>query len=80
MMCHATVGIHEDGCTDAVKIYNNATATMNPRGHTRVLDYFRDYRLVEPGLVLVPRWRPEEPVDPDLRPIGFYGGVARKDG
>ena len=41
---------------------------------------FRDYRLIEPGLVLVPEWRPDEPADPDLPPIGFYGGVARKDG
>lgn len=80
ILSHATVDIHGDGRTDAVKIYNNATASMNPRGHARVLDFFRDYRLIEPGLVLVPEWRPDEPVDPDLPPIGFYGGVARKDG
>jgi hypothetical protein len=80
ILSHATLDIHEDGRTDAVKIYDNASATMNPRSHTRVLDFFHDYRLIDPGLVLVPRWRPDEPVDPDLPPIGFYGGVARKDG
>jgi len=80
ILSHATVDIHGDERADAVKIYNNAAASLNPRNHARVLDLFRDYRLIEPGLVLVPEWRPDEPADPDLPPIGFYGGVARKDG
>ncbi|KUN75777.1 SAM-dependent methyltransferase [Streptomyces griseoruber] len=81
ILSHATVDLFEEGGrTDAVKIYNSATASMNPRKHARVLEFFRDWTLLEPGLVLVPDWRPTEPVDPGLPPIGFYGGVARKDG
>ncbi|WP_427166707.1 SAM-dependent methyltransferase [Streptomyces sp. C1-1] len=80
VLSHATVDIHEDGRADAVKVYNGATATMNPRAHARVLDFFDGLTLVEPGLVLVPDWRPQEPPEADAPPIGIYGGVARKDG
>ncbi|MER8005158.1 SAM-dependent methyltransferase [Streptomyces sp. NPDC094149] len=80
VLSHATVDIHEDGRADAVKVYNNATATMNPRSHARVLDFFDGLTLVDPGLVLVPDWRPQEPAEAGAPPIGIYGGVARKDG
>ncbi|MBK3643976.1 SAM-dependent methyltransferase [Streptomyces sp. NPDC001260] len=80
VLSHATVDIHEDGRADAVKVYNNATATMNPRSHARVLDFFDGLTLVDPGLVLVPDWRPQEPPEAGAPPIGIYGGVARKDG
>ncbi|MFI7500170.1 SAM-dependent methyltransferase [Streptomyces sp. NPDC049687] len=80
ILSHATVDIHGDGRAEAVKVYNSATASMNPRNRARVLDFFGDLTLLDPGLVLVPHWRPDVPVDPDLPPIGFYGGVARKDG
>ncbi|MGW2834118.1 SAM-dependent methyltransferase [Streptomyces sp. NPDC001286] len=79
VLSHATVDIHEDGRADAVKVYNNATATMNPRSHARVLDFFDSLTLVDPGLVLVPDWRPQEPPEAGAPPIGIYGGVARKD-
>ncbi|MFJ9728463.1 SAM-dependent methyltransferase [Streptomyces sp. NPDC101209] len=79
VLSHATVDIHEDGRADAVKVYKGATATMNPRSHARVLDFFGGLTLVEPGLVLVPDWRPQEPPEAGAPPIGIYGGVARKD-
>ncbi|MER5434921.1 SAM-dependent methyltransferase [Streptomyces sp. NPDC002588] len=79
ILSHATVDIFDDGRADAVKIYNSATASMNPRGQARVLEFFRGLTLVDPGLVLIPEWRPDEPVDPAGPPVGFYGGVARKD-
>ncbi|MEU9388765.1 SAM-dependent methyltransferase [Streptomyces sp. NPDC048324] len=79
VLSHATVDIHEDGRADAVKVYKGATATMNPRRHARVLDFFGGLTLVEPGLVLVPDWRPQEPPEAGAPPIGIYGGVARKD-
>ncbi|MFF5183026.1 SAM-dependent methyltransferase [Streptomyces sp. NPDC000345] len=80
VLSHATVDIHDTEREDAVKVYNNATATMNPRGRGRVLDFFGDLELVDPGLVLVPDWRPDEAPEPGATPIGIYGGVARKNG
>jgi hypothetical protein len=35
---------------------------------------------VEPGLVSVTDWRPDEPAAAGAPPIGIYGGVARKNG
>ncbi|MEH0576597.1 MULTISPECIES: SAM-dependent methyltransferase [Streptomyces] len=80
ILSHATVDIHDNDREDAVKVYNNATATMNPRDHGRVLEFFGGLALTDPGLVLVPHWRPDEPPQQDAPPIGIYGGVARKDG
>ncbi|MFF0461889.1 SAM-dependent methyltransferase [Streptomyces mexicanus] len=80
VLSHATGDLHEDRREDAAAVYNSATATMNLRSHERVLDFFGDFTLVDPGLVAVTHWRPDEPVRPDAPPIGIYGGVARKDG
>ncbi|WP_367321508.1 SAM-dependent methyltransferase [Streptomyces sp. HUAS ZL42] len=80
VLSHATVDIHDNDREDAVKVYNSATATLNPRPRGRVLDFFGDFTLVDPGLVLVPDWRPEEAPEPGTPPIGIYGGVARKNG
>jgi len=80
VLSHATVELHQGERADAVKVYKGATATMNPRNHAQVLDFFDGLTLIDPGLVLVPNWRPDTPLDPTAPPIGFYGGVARKDG
>ncbi|MER6411521.1 SAM-dependent methyltransferase [Streptomyces humidus] len=80
VLSHATLDVHEQARVEAVNVYRSATASMNPRGHDRVLGFFGDLALAEPGLVLVPDWRPDEPPRPDVPPIGIYGGVARKGG
>ncbi|MET7476002.1 SAM-dependent methyltransferase [Streptomyces sp. NPDC005648] len=79
VLSHATVEVHEEDRQDAVKVYRGATATMNPRTHAEVLELFAGFTLIDPGLVLVPNWRPDTPLDPTAPTIGFYGGVARKD-
>ncbi|MFG2782898.1 SAM-dependent methyltransferase [Streptomyces prunicolor] len=79
VLSHATGDVHEDGRHDAASVYNRATATLNLRTHAQVLDFFGDFTLVDPGLVRVTHWRPEETPAPDAAPIGIYGGVARKD-
>ncbi|MEV8567614.1 SAM-dependent methyltransferase [Streptomyces sp. NPDC051322] len=80
VLSHATGDIHEDHREDAAAVYNSATATLNLRPHARVRDFFGDFSLIEPGLVQVPDWHPDEPTQRDAAPIGIYGGVARKDG
>ena len=78
VLSHATGDLHEDRREGAAAVYNNATATMNPRTRARVLDFFGDFTLLDPGLVLVPDWQPDEPPEQDAPPIGIYGGVALK--
>ncbi|MFI5783399.1 hypothetical protein [Nocardia sp. NPDC051570] len=43
-------------------------------------DDFHDWPLLEPGLVHLPLWRPENPADIGEHPesSGAYGGLARK--
>jgi hypothetical protein len=50
--------------------------SLSMRSHADVARFFDGLDLVEPGLVLVDRWRP----DPDQATTDtpFHGGVARK--
>ncbi|MFD7133569.1 SAM-dependent methyltransferase [Streptomyces sp. NPDC059894] len=80
VLSHATGDVHADRREDAAAVYNSASATMNLRSHSRILDFFGDFSLVEPGLVPVPDWRPEESPRQGTPPIGIYGAVARKNG
>ena len=77
---HATGDVHEDHREEAAAVYQRATASMNLRTHARILDFFGDFTLVDPGLVKVTHWRPEEFPRHDAPPIGIYGAVARKEG
>ncbi|MEU9369755.1 SAM-dependent methyltransferase [Streptomyces avermitilis] len=79
VLSHATGDIHEDRREDAASVYKAATASLNLRPHARVLDFFGDFTLVDPGLVPVPDWQPDEPPQHNAPPIGIYGGVARKN-
>ncbi|MER5974469.1 SAM-dependent methyltransferase [Streptomyces sp. NPDC002055] len=81
VLSHATSDFHPDGMPEVLKIYKNATATLNPRPHADVLPLFDGFRLLEPGLVQVPLWRPDGPPPPagELGRIGFYGGVGVKE-
>ncbi|MEW2296760.1 SAM-dependent methyltransferase [Streptomyces sp. NPDC006743] len=79
VLTHATGDVHEDRREDAAAVYRRATASLNLRPHARVLDFFGDFTLVEPGLVKVTDWRPDEAPEAGAPPIGIYGAVARKD-
>ncbi|MEN3307127.1 MAG: hypothetical protein V7603_3329 [Micromonosporaceae bacterium] len=65
-----------DGVVEAARIWNQSA---NPAYHLRSPDQitrlFEGLQLVEPGVVSVPRWRPEAGV-PEEREV--YGGVGRK--
>ncbi|MFJ3310012.1 SAM-dependent methyltransferase [Streptomyces sp. NPDC086549] len=79
VLSHATGDVHDDRREEAAAVYNSATAALNLRSHARVLDFFGDFTLVDPGLVKVTDWRPDQPPKRDAPPIGIYGGVARKN-
>ena len=78
VLSHATGDAHEDRREEAAAVYKNASASMHLRPHAEVLDLFGDFLLVEPGLVRVTDWRPDETRRPGAPTIGIYGGVARK--
>ncbi|MEU8198404.1 SAM-dependent methyltransferase [Microbispora amethystogenes] len=61
------------------KPYDNSTAPMVPRTLAEVLPFFDGWRVIDPGLVEVVRWRPDDGFE--YIPGGHawaYGGVAIK--
>ncbi|WP_328496223.1 SAM-dependent methyltransferase [Streptomyces sp. NBC_00414] len=66
--------------SDAQAVYSKATASLNLRSRAEVERFFDGFELVEPGLVQAPFWRPDAPPPARSGEIGFYGGVARKNG
>jgi hypothetical protein len=48
------------------------------RTHAEVSRFFDGLELLQPGVVALPEWRPDEPVDPDSPVTGMWGGVGRK--
>jgi hypothetical protein len=48
------------------------------RSRAEIMAFFGDFELVEPGLVPVGQWRPDDPDDPGAEVRAAIGGVARK--
>lgn len=77
------------GAVDAQKIYNQSRSP-NPmwmRSHSEIEGLFGDLSMVEPGVVPIPRWRPDpsddDPDDAGAPAVGDdypgLAGVARRD-
>ncbi|PWJ09495.1 S-adenosyl methyltransferase [Streptomyces sp. NWU49] len=69
-----------EGMVAASKAYNSSGAVpYHVRGVEEIAGFFEGLELVEPGVVRVPEWRPEdgEP-DKDLAAVDAYCGVGRK--
>jgi hypothetical protein len=60
------------------RLYQQTTASIVTRSRAQVERFFDGFELVDPGLVEIQRWRPDD--DRSLLPGGFYGGVGRKPG
>lgn len=63
--------------TGAMKVYSQVVSQITLRPHARIAEMFDGFDLVEPGLVWVPRWRPEEGKDASEM-LHYYAGVGRK--
>jgi hypothetical protein len=64
-----------------VRLYSGTSQPVRIRTRAEIEQFFNGFELVEPGLVFVPLWRPEEPGDLLLdRPeeASGFAGVARK--
>ncbi|MCW2869048.1 SAM-dependent methyltransferase [Actinacidiphila oryziradicis] len=79
VLSHVTGDIHDDR-TEAAAVYNSSTAPLTLRTRAQIVDLFTGFTLLDPGIVQVPSWRPDGPLPADSHTVGFYGGVARKNG
>ena len=80
LVSHATQDGQPPEVLAAQRLSARTDTEIHLRSHDRILEYFGDFTLVEPGLVFLTRWRPEQVGDFDEHPeqVGAYGGVARK--
>jgi hypothetical protein len=62
--------------TKVERLYQLTTASLVTRSRAQVERFFDGFDLLDPGLVEIQRWRPDEA--DSLLPGGFYGGVGRK--
>ena len=77
VLSHATADFGGDA-SNVREQYESRGISGQLRTREEVLAFFDGLELLDPGLVVGHRWRPdEEPAHPDEE-IGFYAGVARK--
>jgi hypothetical protein len=78
VISHVTGDIRPESSSQAAVHYKKVTpgATLRDRGE--ILGFFTGLELVEPGLVQVPFWRPDEPVPADAGKVWCLGAVGRK--
>ena len=62
----------------AMKVYERASEPILPRPRDRILGFFGDFELVEPGLVPKHQWRPVTGEAATVTGDISWGGVARK--
>ena len=64
-------------------VYRRSGVVMQVRSRPAVEQFFAGLDLVDPGVVSLPRWRPDradigQAAEPDDAAVSVYGGVARK--
>jgi SAM-dependent methyltransferase len=82
MLTHASfegIPVPPEQAGGAVEVYQNIRNPLVMRSREQVTRFFDGYEMVEPGLVSMPDWRPDGPVDQE-DPYAFSGfaGVGRK--
>jgi hypothetical protein len=74
---HPTADFAPEAVAEAVAAATGAGMTLVARPKDDVQRFFGDWELLEPGLVQVPAWRPDDPMEqPDA--VYYWAGVARK--
>ncbi|HEX6235023.1 MAG TPA: SAM-dependent methyltransferase [Jiangellaceae bacterium] len=74
---HPTADFDADAVSGAVAAATQAGITLVPRSKSEVERFFDGLEVIEPGVVPVLSWHPDEPVD-DPNAAWYWAGVARK--
>ncbi|GAA0460327.1 hypothetical protein Aca07nite_42390 [Actinoplanes capillaceus] len=77
---HVTPSDHTELTERFTALYNGTDTPLTPRKPDEVERLFAGWRLVEPGLVYCPEWRPDPDDEPVSDPARFVtlGGVGEK--
>jgi hypothetical protein len=79
VISHALDGMLRGDCAGTVEeqYKKNVASGATLRDREEILRFFTGLELIEPGLVPVPYWRPDEPVPPDAGQAWVLGAVGR---
>jgi SAM-dependent methyltransferase len=81
VLSHATGGIRGGSPASVAEHYRkNVAPGTTLRSREEILRFFTGMEFVEPGLVQVPYWRPDEPEPADADKVWFLGAVGHKPG
>jgi SAM-dependent methyltransferase len=79
VISHGTTDGQPAHVAGAMEHYARTTADFQPRSHAAILRFFDGLDLIDPGLVHLPAWRPDDPRDAEhAERIAAYGGAGRK--
>jgi hypothetical protein len=78
-LTHATIdGATGDLVRDVQSQYQSVMKNPSPRTHDEIAAFFEGFRVLEPGIVNLPAWRPEKPEDAvGAENVWFYGALGR---
>jgi hypothetical protein len=79
VISHGDYQVHPQVTAAAASAYANTTSPLFERSHEEILALFDGLEMLEPGLVPVRQWRPDEPAPADAKTGWMLGGVARKN-
>lgn len=81
VVSHASADGAPDRADEHLSLYRRTATPMTMRSREEVAGLLDGFTLVEPGLVFLPQWRPEDPSAPLEHPERFtgYAAVGRRD-
>jgi len=81
-LSHLTGDFRPEAWAQVAEVYRRRGVTMQVRSRPRIERFFTGLELVDPGLQILPAWRPDlgEPTDPAPSDdqVSVYGAVGRK--
>ncbi|WP_433225813.1 SAM-dependent methyltransferase [Microtetraspora malaysiensis] len=75
---HVTADFEPEAVGASAKAYNTGPTFFTPRTGAEIARFFDGFELVEPGMVAVFDWHPDDDPFRDTRLAGAYGAVGRK--
>ncbi len=80
VLSHVSGDIRRESAANAAIHYKKVASGASLRGREEILRFLAGLELIDPGLVQVPHWRPDEPEPADAGKVWILGGVGRKPG
>ena len=77
-LTHVTGDFDQERLAVSAQAYEKSTAKLTVRSAGETAAFFDGLELLDPGVVLLPRWRPDGPVPADADDIWMYGALGRK--